>query len=83
MWLGHIFDYLLILTTAFFFIIAMKLFKGERSAQIMLVISFAGFYMLWGIYHHIITKTLRIKIILEYMLVGTAIIFFLLTIAMS
>jgi succinate-acetate transporter protein len=44
-------------------------------------IAFTAFYICWGIYHHILTKTLRLKIMLEYMLIGFAIIFLALTLA--
>lgn len=82
MWQNHLFDYLLLLTGAVFFVLAMKLFAGERNVQILLVISFSGFYILWGIYHHIITKTLRLRVLLEYVLIGMASLFFLLTLAL-
>ena len=80
-WNNHVFDYLLLATAAVFFVLSMKLFAGERNVQTLLVISFAGFYIIWGMYHHIVTKTMRIKIMLEYVLVGVAVLFFLLTIA--
>ena len=80
-WENHVFDYLLLATAAIFFVTAMKVFAGEKTIQIFLVISFCGFYIIWGIYHHVITKTMRIKIMLEYVLVGVAVLFFLLTIA--
>lgn len=79
LWQNHIFDYLLIFTAAVFFVLAMRLFAGLRSAQLFLVVGFTVFYICWGIYHHIITKTLRLKIMLEYVLIGFAIIFLALT----
>ena len=80
-WQNHIFDYLLLATAAVFFVLAMKLFAGEKNVQTLLVIAFAGFYIIWGMYHHIVTKTMRIKIMLEYVIVGVTVLFFLLTIA--
>jgi len=81
MWQRHLFDYLLILTASVFFILAIRIFAGMRGIQIFIFVAFTVFYISWGIYHHILTKTLRLKIMLEYMLIGFAIIFLALTIA--
>lgn len=81
-WHNHVFDYLLLATAAVFFVLSMRLFSGEKTMQILLVIAFAGFYIIWGMYHHIISNTMRIKIMLEYVLVGVSVLFLLLTIAL-
>ncbi len=81
-WHNHVFDYLFLATAAVFFVLSMRLFSGEKTMQMLLVIAFAGFYIIWGMYHHIISKTMRIKIMLEYVLVGVSVLFFLLTIAL-
>jgi len=78
-WHNHLFDYLLIATAALFFILATRLFVGDRGIQLFLFTAFTVFYICWGIYHHIITKTLRLKIMLEYVLIGFAILFLALT----
>ncbi len=80
-WHRHLFDYLHIFTAAVFFVLTIRLFAGIRSIQIFMFIAFTAFYICWGIYHHILTKTLRLKIMLEYMLIGFAIIFLALTLA--
>jgi hypothetical protein len=80
-WHRHLFDYLLIFTAAVFFVLTIRLFAGIRSIQIFMFIAFTAFYICWGIYHHILTKTLRLKIMLEYMFIGFAIIFLALTLA--
>lgn len=79
---SYYFDYLLIASAATLFIIAMKLFAGEKTVQVLMIVSFAGFYVTWGIYHHVMTKTLRIKILLEYVLIAIAMLFLTLTIAL-
>lgn len=81
MWHHHLFDYLLILTAAVFFVLAIRLFAGIPSAQLFVSVAFAVFYICWGIYHHILTKTLRLKIVLEYLLIGFSIMFLALALA--
>lgn len=80
-WHHHLFDYLLILTAAIFFILSVRLFAEVKSAQLFVFIAFTIFYICWGIYHHILTKTLRLKILLEYFLIGFSILFLALTLA--
>lgn len=79
LWQNHLFDYLLIITAAVFFVLSVRLFSGVHGIQIFLFIAFTVFYICWGIYHHILTKTLRLKVMLEYVLIGFVIIFLALT----
>ena len=81
LWHRHLFDYLLILTASVFFVLAIRVFAGIRGIQVFMFIAFTVFYICWGIYHHILTKTLRLKVILEYMFIGFAIMFLALTLA--
>jgi hypothetical protein len=67
---NHAFDYLLFLSACVLFILAISIFKGERFMEFIIVSSFVMFYIAWGIYHHIIDRTLRFKVILEYVLIG-------------
>ena len=80
-WHNHVFDYLLIVTAAILFVVGVKMFAGMVGIQIFFFIAFAGFYIAWGIYHHILTKTLRLRIFLEYVLIGFLIIFLALTLS--
>lgn len=73
----HLFDYILLLTAGIFFLFAINLFKGERSLEFIVLFAFASFYILWGIYHHIIEETLHLKTVLEYILIAFTIIFLL------
>jgi hypothetical protein len=80
-WERHMFDYLLLAVAALFFVLAFRLFSGERTIQFFLLLSFTLFYVSWGMYHHILTKTMRLKVLLEYVLVGFAVLFLALTLA--
>jgi len=73
----HTFDYLLLITAGIFFLISLNVFKGERLLEFILLLSFAGFYIIWGIYHHIIDDSLHIKIVIEYILIAFTLIFLL------
>lgn len=73
----HIFDYLLLATVALFFLVLLKVSDGLKSAQFFIIALFIGFYIFWGILHHIHDKSLHLKVVLEYILIG-AIAFFLL-----
>ncbi|MCX7881119.1 MAG: hypothetical protein N2482_01235 [Patescibacteria group bacterium] len=74
---NHLFDYLLLLTAGVFFLIALNIFSGERLIEFIILLIFVSFYILWGIYHHVINNTLHIKIVLEYILIGFTLIFLL------
>ena len=71
----HSFDYLLFMTAGVFFLIALSIFKGERLIEFILLLSFVSFYIIWGIYHHIIEDSLHFKVVLEYVLIGFTILF--------
>ncbi len=71
------FDYLLLITAGVFFIIGLNIFKGERLLEFIFLIIFTSFYIIWGIYHHINDKTIHIKVVLEYVLIGFIVIFLL------
>lgn len=73
----HLFDYLLFLTVCIFFLMALNIFRGERLVEFIVILSFASFYIIWGIYHHIIENTLHLKIVLEYILIGFLAVFLL------
>lgn len=71
----HKFDYLLFLTGGAFFIISMQIFKGERLVEFLLLLAFTSFYIIWGMYHHIVENTVHLKNIIEYILIGFTIMF--------
>lgn len=73
----HGLDYLLLLTAGVFFIIAINTFKGERFLEFIILLAFTTFYIIWGIYHHIIEDSLHLKTVIEYILIGFTLIFLL------
>lgn len=72
---AHKFDYLLIITAGVFLIIALQVFKGERLLEFLILITFTSFYIIWGMYHHIVENTVHLKNIIEYILIGFTIMF--------
>ncbi|MFA5770710.1 MAG: hypothetical protein WC894_04425 [Patescibacteria group bacterium] len=73
----HLFDYLLLFTAGIFFLILFNIFRGQRVIEFFVLISFAFFYIIWGVYHHIINETLHLKTVVEYVLIAFIIIFLL------
>ncbi|OGK52645.1 hypothetical protein A2966_02265 [Candidatus Roizmanbacteria bacterium RIFCSPLOWO2_01_FULL_41_22] len=71
----HAFDYLLFMTGGIFFLLALNLFKGERLLEFLILLSFVSFYIIWGMYHHIIENTVHLKTMLEYVFIGFLILF--------
>jgi len=75
----HIFQYLLLLTGAIFFILLFSLFKENHHAQFSILTLFVIFYICWGLIHHFLEKTLHLKIVIEYILIGAIALFLLQT----
>lgn len=73
----HLFDYLLLITAGVFFLIAVNALKGERLLEFLILLAFVSFYIIWGVYHHIIRNDLHLKIVLEYILIGFTLMFLL------
>lgn len=71
------FEYLLLATAGVFFIFLLSLFKGDRTNQFIIMLFFSVVYVGWGIIHHIRHKTLHLKIVLEYILIGALGLFLL------
>ncbi|KKQ24334.1 MAG: hypothetical protein US40_C0005G0008 [Candidatus Roizmanbacteria bacterium GW2011_GWC2_37_13] len=74
---NHVFDYLLLITAGIFFLISINIFKGERFLEFIILLSFTSFYIIWGIYHHLIEDSLHLKIVIEYILIAFTILFLL------
>lgn len=71
----HPFDYLLFITIGVFFLLSINIFKGERLLEFIILLSFVTFYIIWGIYHHIIDNSVHLKVVLEYILIGFTMLF--------
>jgi len=74
---NNLLDYLLLITVGVFFIMAINFFKGERLIEFIFLLLFASFYIIWGIYHHILEDSLHLKIVVEYILIAFTLIFLL------
>ncbi|MBI3619570.1 hypothetical protein HY214_00255 [Candidatus Roizmanbacteria bacterium] len=73
----HAFDYLLLCTAGVFFLISLNILRGERLMELVMLVAFVSFYVIWGIYHHILRNDLHLKIVLEYILIGFTLLFLL------
>ena len=71
----RVFDYLLFLTAGIFLVIALNVFRGEKLIEFVLLLGFSAFYILWGIFHHAFDKSLHIKVVLEYIILGFLAVF--------
>lgn len=71
----HLFDYLLLISAGLFMILALQAFRGERALAFIIILAFAAFYIVWGVYHHVITRSARLKTVIEYILIGFTILF--------
>ncbi len=71
----HTFDYLLLLSAGVVFLVTLEIFKGQRFLEFIVLLGFASFYIIWGMYHHIIDQTLHLKNVIEYVFIGFIIIF--------
>lgn len=70
----HLIDYLILITSGVFFLIFLKIFQGEKILSFIILLLFGSFYILWGIYHHAVSKTLHLKNVIEYILIGFTVI---------
>lgn len=73
----HFFDYLLLITGGVFFLVATNIFKGERLMEFIILLFFVSFYIVWGVYHHLIRNSLQLRIVIEYILIGFVLMFLL------
>lgn len=58
-----------------------KMFAFSQQEQFFVVVFLGFFYALWGVLHHVLHHSLRIRIMIEYILIaclGIAVIVFVL-----
>ena len=65
-----LFDYLLLVTAGTLFLLSLNMFKGERLLEFIILFIFISFYIIWGIYHHIIEDSLHLRTVVEYILIA-------------
>ncbi|VVA43408.1 conserved membrane hypothetical protein [Candidatus Roizmanbacteria bacterium] len=73
----HLIDYLLLITAGIFFLILLNIFRGQQVVEFFILVSFAFFYIIWGVFHHISNETLHLKTVVEYILISFIVIFLL------
>jgi hypothetical protein len=72
-----LFDYLLFFTAGVIFLLALNFFRGEKLIEFLLFLAFVSFYIIYGVYHHAIKNELKAKIVIEYILIGFLVLYFL------
>ncbi len=73
---AHGAEYLLLVAGGMFFLTALSVFQGQEKESLLVLVLFAVFYLLWGVHHHLGARTLHVKNVLEYLLVGLIILTF-------
>lgn len=73
----NLLDYLLLLTAGIFFILSLNIFRGNRTPEFIVLLAFTSFYIIWGIYHHVVEDTLHLKTVIEYILIAFTVLFLL------
>jgi len=66
----HVLEYLVLLTTAIFFVVLLAIFRGSQTKQLIIVGLFTIYYVVWGVIHHSRDQSLSLKIVLEYIFIG-------------
>lgn len=63
-------DYLTLITCGVFFLTYMGIFSQSRVARFTGVCVFVACYLIWSILHHTGRRTLHIRSMIEYILIG-------------
>jgi len=63
------YSFLAVIASVFVFLFLAK--RNESSYLLLLTLCFALAYILWGVWHHSRTHSLSLRVVLEYLLVGT------------
>lgn len=66
----HIFHYLILLTIIVGGLGAFFSFRAYPMIQLLIGITTALFYVIWGIVHHFVDHDLSVKIVIEYLIVA-------------
>lgn len=67
-------EYLLLGTAGVFFLVLIALLRSQPIKQFGLLLTFAVFYVGWAVIHHIKDRTFHIRILLEYILIGSVVL---------
>ncbi len=71
----HNYQFFLLFFTSLFFLSLFILLKGNPISQFFTISGFIIFYIIWGIAHHFLDKTLHFKVVVEYILLGASALF--------
>lgn len=77
----HIFYYTALLLMCLVTVILVKVLSFSQQSQFLVIVVLGFFYALWGILHHMLHHSLRIRIVIEYIIIamlGVAVIVFVL-----
>lgn len=66
--IGYYFSLIIILALGIFLSLQTS---GDRQLQMLIMVMTVFFYVLWGILHHLLEHDLSIKIVIEYVLIGS------------
>lgn len=64
---GHYLPLLAIFVAVILFITQVQ----NKQTQAAIAVAAAFFYVVWGIFHHMISHDLTVKIVIEYILIGS------------
>lgn len=67
---SHLGEYLLLLTCGVVFLLLLGFYAGEHAAMTRIMLIFCCTYIIWGISHHAVHRSLHINNVLEYVIVG-------------
>ncbi|MBL7159343.1 hypothetical protein ISS85_02635 [Candidatus Microgenomates bacterium] len=67
---NHFFPYLILFSLLSLGAISFLLSAGNKHSQFKIVVLTSFFYVVWGMIHHFLDKTLYLKIVIEYIAVA-------------
>lgn len=75
--------YLVLGSIAALLLVALYYSRGNNQVQFYIVSLFVAIYVVWGILHHIIDNSLRLSVVLEYILLSATALFLLKTVLLK
>ncbi|MGB4966249.1 MAG: hypothetical protein WBO77_04035 [Microgenomates group bacterium] len=75
--------YLVLGSIAALLLVALYYSRGNNQVQFYIVSLFVAIYVIWGVLHHIIDNSLRLSVVLEYILLSATALFLLKTVLLK
>lgn len=66
----HLFYYLALLLLCVLSVVLVKELNFSKSEQLFIVVFLGFFYAIWGILHHVLHHSLRLRIVIEYIIIA-------------